>query len=495
MAEKIELRGLVNNPTESLAVEIKTWFDPSSPEGIAKIVKCAIAMRNHGGGHMVIGLDNKSGQSVDAGYPADVRDAFHIDVVQPLITKYASAPFEVTLDFIERDGRVHPVIGIPGGAQTPVAVRAGLKSANGKGLLQENRVYVRSLDANGSPSSTEALWKDWEKIVNTCFDNRETDIVRFVRRHLSGVSPEVLRIAASLLEASASGRNLNSGSILGNPSRSAEPKGTGNEQAMIPSADEDHEQLKKELDLGHSRFLQIQKERGTKLPEHGAWEAIAIVHGSLAQMRPTREFLARILANNPNYTGWPIWFDSRNFSENSYRPYVFEEAWESYVPDFADSMFPNIDFWRIFPSGKFYHYRALVDDIPGEKRPQKPLTELDFAIPMWRVTEAIAVALEYSKAYGATQDANTLAMGFRWSKLRGRVLTTWSDRKYTLSSDRHAYQDEVGSSIRLPIDTPPSRIPEFVRNATAPLYEIFEGFEVPMQTIEDVTRRVLERKW
>jgi hypothetical protein len=267
-------------------------------------------------------------------------------------------------------------------------------------------------------------------------------------------------------------------------------------QTELHSLDDDVQaRIVAELDKGYGRFLKVKSERGIELPEHGAWEAAAIVRGQLQLQRPTREFLGRLLGRNPGLTGWPVWFDSRGFTTAEYHPYVYEGAWESYVPDFIDSMFPNIDFWRISPAGTFYHYRALVDDIPGERRPAKPLTELDYTTPMWRTAEAIAVALEYAKVLGATPEANSLAIGFRWSRLKGRVLSSWSSRGYLLSVDRHAYQDAVTSIIDVPLDAPSSRIAEFVRESTAPLYEVFDGFEAPMKAIDQETRRVLERRW
>jgi hypothetical protein len=41
---------MVERAGESLSVELKRWIDPDQPEGIAKIVKAALALRNHGGG-------------------------------------------------------------------------------------------------------------------------------------------------------------------------------------------------------------------------------------------------------------------------------------------------------------------------------------------------------------------------------------------------------------------------------------------------------------
>ena len=45
-----ELKALVRNPREKLDVEIKQSIDPSTPEGIAKIAKACLALRNNDGG-------------------------------------------------------------------------------------------------------------------------------------------------------------------------------------------------------------------------------------------------------------------------------------------------------------------------------------------------------------------------------------------------------------------------------------------------------------
>lgn len=96
------LKSLVERPQESLAVELKRWFDPDSLEGKAKIIKACIALRNHNGGFLVIGFDDETG-APDLGHaPARVRSAFHPDKVQALVTKYASEVFEAEVCFLER---------------------------------------------------------------------------------------------------------------------------------------------------------------------------------------------------------------------------------------------------------------------------------------------------------------------------------------------------------------------------------------------------------
>lgn len=157
--DSLRSQQLVERPGESLSVELKRWIDPKCPEGTEKIVKTALALRNYGGGDLVIGFDNDSLEPDTNNVPQDVKAAFHIDVIQGLISKYASQPFEVTVEFPEREGQPYPVITVPPGVETPVAAKFELLSGN-KILIKVNDVYTRSLNANYTPSTTKATWKD-----------------------------------------------------------------------------------------------------------------------------------------------------------------------------------------------------------------------------------------------------------------------------------------------------------------------------------------------
>jgi hypothetical protein len=54
------IQELVKRPGESLSVELKRWINPDHAEGIVKIVKAALALRNHGGGYIVIGFNSET---------------------------------------------------------------------------------------------------------------------------------------------------------------------------------------------------------------------------------------------------------------------------------------------------------------------------------------------------------------------------------------------------------------------------------------------------
>jgi len=105
------IKALVERPGESLPVEIKRWIDPDQPQGKFLLVKAALALRNYGGGYIVIGFDSDTLEPDSTNVLPDVRGSFHIDKIQGLISHYASEPFEVVMHFQEReggDGQLYP---------------------------------------------------------------------------------------------------------------------------------------------------------------------------------------------------------------------------------------------------------------------------------------------------------------------------------------------------------------------------------------------------
>jgi hypothetical protein len=61
--------------------------------------------------------------------PSDAQAAFHLDIVQGLISKYAFNPFEIGVGFGLRDSVEFPVIVIPEGVTVPVAAKRDLKDS------------------------------------------------------------------------------------------------------------------------------------------------------------------------------------------------------------------------------------------------------------------------------------------------------------------------------------------------------------------------------
>ena len=118
-------------------------------------------------------------------------------------------------------------------------------------------------------------------------------------------------------------------------------------------------------------------------------------------------------------------------------------VWEALIVILPAEWSRHVDFMRLDPKGRFYLRRALQDDISGSNRAPKPLSALDFALPILRVAEAIAVGIAFAKAMGCAVETTLLAFAFQWTQLRGRELVSWARQERLIIPGRHAYQNEV----------------------------------------------------
>lgn len=182
--EKKLLERLVLLPSETLYAEYKFWLDPSQNLDAAKIVRACLALRNRNGGHLFIGFKDQPLGPDKTRVPSNIRDLFHGDKIQELISKYASKPFDVRVEFVEHEGTSYPIIIVPPGVLVPVAAKADLLDLNSdKKLIAFGAVYFRTLRANGRVSSSVAQPEDWEEIVEICMTYKEGDVARFLRTH------------------------------------------------------------------------------------------------------------------------------------------------------------------------------------------------------------------------------------------------------------------------------------------------------------------------
>ena len=188
---------------------------------------------------------------------------------------------------------------------------------DGRPLIRDHAVYVRSLNSNNTVSSTEARRGDWERMARICFDNREADIGGFVRRHLAALNLETL---AALVPAFTT--------IMHQPTTM--------------------ERVVQELNLGHGRYDAAVRRRRLRLPDIGTLESVVIVHGDFQKHDASDSFRRRLLARAPIHSGWPPWVDLTGADTEAVRPYVYDDGWETLLSELS---FPQLDFWRMEPRG------------------------------------------------------------------------------------------------------------------------------------------------
>ncbi|MBX3420626.1 MAG: putative DNA binding domain-containing protein [Pirellulaceae bacterium] len=451
---------LIQGATESLDLELKEWIDPNTPFGKSKIAKACLALRNNDGGRLVIGF-NDEGIQCKTNSPSNTRACYSSDVIQEIVGKYASEPFGITMDYLEIEGVEHPVVCVPGGIKNPAICKSDLHNDEGNALLRDNSLYVRSVKSNHRVSSSEIRRGDWDRLLTICFENREADVARFVRRHLVDIfDPQLLQATAT---------NGQSASILNL------------------------------LDIGFARYRELCNERQTKLPKKLGYREFAVeVNGVENVQVPSFSLLQKIANNAPRISGWSPWVILLGSRTAEDRPQINQGTFESFI-DYLGGEFmgPHLDFWSINPSGKFYHIRAMEDDFIFTRQGYEkivPGEHLDFLLQISRVAEGIAVAISISQTLGFDPETTQLKFAARWQGLRGRGLCSWADRNRHFGSWGNAVQNEFVHAVRIPLNVAKGDIHEYVRPIIDNLFAIFGGTEVEGRVIQGIVNEALDRR-
>jgi hypothetical protein len=462
-ADRDQIRALVQQPVEALQVELKTWIDPRTGDGIAKIVKAIFAIRNRNGGFLLFGFDNATMSPDPYAFDKPVELLFHVDVIQGLVSRYTSPSFEIGVTYQDRDGQIHPVISVPEGVTVPAVIRRDLAGEGGKKLLTEGDVYFRTFNTNGTASSARIVAADYADLLDVCFENREADIGRFLRRHLGGVGSVTTLATALGLESKSTQLRNRAFAVI-------EAGDTANNVAMRTAAtDEERERVKDALIMHVGMVLDPAK----------------------PDQLPTQDFLNKIASSNPNFTGWPVWLDSRGFTDKASRPYVVDRVWQTCLVDLDGGWSQHMEFARYDPQGEFYLQRVMQDDLT-EKVP--PKTALDVILMIYRVAEVLAVGTSMGRALGWETESEA-GFAFRWTGLNGRTLRPWVNafRSFGISGNQ-SRSASADAYVQVPIDTPFSALAPYVASAVAPLFATFDGYSPSTELVETSVRKLIERK-
>ncbi|RXT55829.1 hypothetical protein B6S44_06960 [Bosea sp. Tri-44] len=81
------------------------------PETRAKLAKHLAALANHGGGFIVIGVDDAT--RVPTGAPPAGLAKIDQEAVAGILKRYLSPPFQIQVESAEQDGVGYPVVVVP----------------------------------------------------------------------------------------------------------------------------------------------------------------------------------------------------------------------------------------------------------------------------------------------------------------------------------------------------------------------------------------------
>ena len=460
-----QIATLLQRPSEGLRVELKTWLDPKTDESVAKLVRAIFAIRNRNGGFVIIGFDDATGLPDSYALDQGVEKLYHVDIIQGLVSRYTSVSFEIEVVLRERDGQLHPVIAVPEGVQVPAIIKRDLIGNGGKRLLRIGDVYFRTLQSNGTPSSAHLLSADYPELLNICFENREADIGRFLRRHLPGIGEHGVEtlFGAGRVDPTQRIRDRAFELIENGPGAVV---AAANQRDVLPELSKVQDALTMRVGL--------------------------VLDPVKPDELPTNEFMNKVSASNPQYTGWPVWLDSRNFMRTEHGPYVWEGAWQALIVDLDGEWSKHFEFLRFDPKGEFYLQRVMQDDLSHKVTPG---TAMDVEMVIYRVAEALAVGVSIARNLGWDPPDASAGFAFRWSGLSGRKLSSWVNPSRWISGRGGKSHSAVADAfVQVSLETPHSALAPYVKVAVGPLFTSFDGYTPSQEIIETCVRKMIERR-
>jgi hypothetical protein len=442
------LSDLLIDPREDLDCEVKNWLDlQGSNDDKATFAKAVLAMANHGGGFIVLGLvETDAGLAEAQGRPATF-DGYSQDLINGIAQNYCDPPFHCAMHIVANPaGTLFPIVIVPGGHRVPVRARRAGPNGN---TVQNNAIYIRK---PGPRSETPHSAQDWDDLLARCLRNRRDEMFDQIRDLIIGAVPQV-------------------------------------EQPPEPA------RLDEWIRSGRERWRglvePITEGVGPRLP-HGRFCIAYEIVGERRRIAPAR-FPEVLRASVVRHTGWPpFWYPTRAGIE----PYPIDgavECWLGGDPQTAleDRDAAHSDFWRIHPDGLAFLLRGYQEDGIDAQRPGHglvpPATVFDITLPLWSVGEALLHAR--SLAANLFEAPTTVRFVASYEGLAGRSLVSIDSRRHVWGG-RVARQDTITLNTHIATQAIDPNLPEIVHPLLSPLYALFNFFELPMQLVVDELARM-----
>jgi hypothetical protein len=442
---KNRLQDLLGYPREELDIELKGWLDLEDAAHKADLAKALIALANHGGGYVLIGFRESNGSWEPAAPRPKLLDAYDQDAVNGIVASSAEPAFHCDVHCLPHPtiGDVFPIIVVPGGRVPIRSKRAGPDDASHKPRhLTINTYYVRR---PGPKSESPQTGQEWDQLISRCVRANREELLRTIVEVL-GVNPTIHAQAHTPRRS-----DLQAWTQLAHTKRSA----------LIANSD------KKDL---------------YKL---GIWSCAYVLHGHLKKpsLGEFREILARVQGHE---TGWPVWWVPSNKELEPYPSEGMVECWLEKTT-FRDAA--HTDYWLGSPEGQMYLARGYQEDSMDRVAPG---TALDLTIPIWRVGECLRHAERL--AVELTEEGQTsVEVALKWTGLKGRQVQTLANPLRTLFPGYVSQQDSVESVVEVPADQITAALPDFVAQATRPLFSSFAFLEPPAALFKDEIDQMLQR--
>lgn len=430
-----ELRSLLGTPSESLSLEYKSWLDLSQNPGKATLAKAAIALSNHGGGIIVLGMREDRGDGGALGSQARpaALQRYSLDDINAAIGRYSDPAFHCDIMFAQHPvtGREHAFVIVPGGMTVPVMCRRACD-----GVINQHRCYIRK---PGPRSEEPTTAEEWRGLLERCVQARRENMLDAIRVIVHG---------------------------HGSPTP-AEPA----RNALATFGD-----------AARARWRQLIEDLPPDDParmQDGRFELELEFVGVRGAGTPTETLRRMREASHIKHTGWgPFVLLTRD----AFAPRPVDgnvEAWLGHpVEDRARRDPWHCDFWRVHPSGLLFLSRGYAED-SSDRFP--PGAILDFTMPIWIIGEALLYASRLARLFDDAGDPDILAR-CRYHGLRERRLDCLLPGRH-FARNRVCNDDSAELQTQATASQIDDNLVEVLHSLLAPLYERFGFYELSRELV------------
>lgn len=448
MAEPLaaQLEALVASPREDLGVEIKSWLDLANKDDCATLAKSIIALANHGGGFIILGMrETEAGKFEEAPGRPITLSGYKQDVIAGIAASYAEPGIQVGVYQIDGGAGLFPVVQVPGGHRTPIQAKRG--SSDQKTLLV-GRVYIRRPKPESAEPRNAA---EWRELIDRCVRAGRDDLLDAIRGILDGREIQTL------------------------------PSPPSEEAQLAAWADEGLERWAARAPISPTMI---------KLLPPGFYR---VAYKLVGPMEPIAfpELLAAINKATTRHTGWsPFWVPTRE----GIKPYVKDGAVECFLggedPRRMVDDPAHADFWRVSLTGEAVLIRGFDEDSYPDRI--KPGTVFDVTLPVWRIGDCLLQAAKFAAAV-ERPDAE-IVFSVKWSGLAGRAMTHVEGGRF-IPEGFVAQQDTLDRVITVRADQIAYSLPEILFELLKPLYALFDFFDLPKSLVDEEAQRLRQGRF
>jgi len=442
------LSDLLVDPREDLDFEVKNWLDlQSSNDDKATFAKAVLALANHGGGFIALGLVETDLGIVEAEARPPTLDRYSQDLINGIVQNYCDPSFHCAVHITASpDETLFPIVVVPGGHRVPIRARRAGPHGN---TVLNNAIYIRK---PGPRSETPQNSQDWDCLLSRCLRNRRDEMFDQIRDLITGAVPQIKR-------------------------------------------DEEPARLEKWIHASFDRWRTLTQDLpeqvGPRFP-HGRYSFAYEIIGERRQIAPAQ--VPEVLrASVVRHTGWPpFWYPTRE----GISPYPIEGAVECWLG--GDTQAPadsrdaaHSDFWRIHPKGFAFLLRGFQEDgMETEISGGSPIpagSVFDITLPVWRIGETLLQAQRLSE--NLFDGPATIRFSATYEGLSGRSLTSIEHRR-NVWEGRVAQQNSITLNTHVDAQAISTNLPEIVHPLLSPLYALFDFFELSSQLVSEELSRM-----